>query len=152
VYGLALAILKNQHDAEDVTQEVFLMLCSSTAFDAERGSLRAFLTTVARSRAIDRWRRRTRSLRLLRREWESSPPELPMTLFDHVSTAECSIRVRHALAALPSRERRALEMAYYQGLTQAEIAETLGAPLGSVKSWCRRGLVGLKDALGKLVE
>ena len=61
VYGLALAILKNQHEAEDVTQEVFLMLCSSTAFDADRGSLRAFLTTVVRSRAIDRWRRRTRS-------------------------------------------------------------------------------------------
>ena len=153
VYGLALAILKNQHEAEDVTQEVFLMLCSSTAFDPERGSLRAFLTTVVRSRAIDRWRRRTRSLRLLRREWESGPPpELPMTPFDRVITAECSIRVRHALAALPSRERRALEMAYYQGLTQAEIAETLGAPLGSVKSWCRRGLLGLKDALGKLVE
>ena len=56
MYGLALAILKNQHEAEDLTQEVFLMLCSSTAFDAERGSLRAFLTTVVRSRAIDRFR------------------------------------------------------------------------------------------------
>ena len=75
-----------------------------------------------------------------------------MTLFDRVSTAESSVRVRDALAKLPGRERRALEMAYYQGLTQAEIAETLGAPLGSVKSWCRRGLVGLKDALGKLGE
>ena len=75
-----------------------------------------------------------------------------MTPLDRMSTAECSVRVRHALAELPSRERRALEMAYYQGLTQVEIAETLGAPLGSVKSWCRRGLIGLKDALGKLVE
>jgi RNA polymerase sigma-70 factor (ECF subfamily) len=153
VYGLALAILKNQHDAEDLTQEVFLMLCSGTGYDAERGSLRAFLTTVVRSRAIDRWRQRSRSLRLLRGEWESRPPpELAMTLFDRASTAECSIRVRHALAELPGRERRALEMAYYQGLTQAEIADTLGAPLGSVKSWCRRGLIRLKDALGKLVE
>jgi len=61
-------------------------------------------------------------------------------------------RVRHALADLPAQERRALEMAYYQGLTQVEIAEELGAPIGTVKSWCRRGLIGLKKALGDLVE
>ena len=153
MYGLALAILKNQQEAEDLTQEVFLMLCSSTTYDAARGSLGAFLTTLVRSRAIDRLRRRTRSLRLLRAQWQAAPPpEFPATPLDRVSTAQCSARVRQALAELPESERRVLEMAYYQGLTQAEIAEELGAPLGSVKSWCRRGLIGLKGALGALVE
>ena len=153
VYGLALAILKNQQEAEDLTQEVFLMLCSSTTYDATRGSIGAFLTTMVRSRAIDRLRRRSRSVRLLRAQWTEAPaPELPPTPLDRVSTAQCSARVRRALAELPDNERRVVELAYYRGLTQSEIADELGAPLGSVKSWCRRGLIGLKNALGELVE
>ena len=128
-------------------------MCTPTAYDPGRGSVSAFLTTMTRSRAIDRLRRRTRSVRLLRTQWEAAPPpELPLTPLDRVSTAQCAARVRQALAALPESERRVLEMAYYRGLTQAEIAEELGAPLGSVKSWCRRGLIGLKTALGELVE
>jgi RNA polymerase sigma-70 factor, ECF subfamily len=153
VYGLALAILKNQQEAEDLTQEVFLMLCSSPSYDSARGSIGAFLTTLVRSRAIDRLRRRSRSVRLLRDQWASAPaPELPATPLDRVSTAQCSARVRQALADLPDNERRVVELAYYRGLTQTEIADELGAPLGSVKSWCRRGLIGLKRALGELVE
>ena len=153
VYGLALAILKNQEEAEDLSQEVFLMLCSGTAYDPARGTLGAFLTTMVRSRAIDRLRRRSRSVRLLRDQWASAPtPELPPTPLDRVSTAQCSARVRRALAELPDTERRVLELAYYRGLTQTEIAEELGAPLGSVKSWCRRALIGLKSSLGELVE
>lgn len=153
VFGLALAILKSQQEAEDLTQEVFLTLCSRTTYDAARGSVGAFLTTLVRSRAIDRLRRRTRSVRLLRTQWESAPPaELPATPLDRVSTAECSARVRKALGTLPESERRILEMAYYRGLTQAEIADELQVPLGSVKGWCRRGLMRLKSALGDLVE
>ena len=129
------------------------MLCSTTTYDASRGSVGAFLTTLVRSRAIDRLRRRSRSVRLLRAQWESAPlPELPVTPQDRVSAAECSARVREALGGLPESERRVIEMAYYRGLTQAEIADELGAPLGSVKSWCRRGLINLKGALGELVE
>jgi RNA polymerase sigma-70 factor (ECF subfamily) len=146
VYGLALAILKNQQEAEDLTQEVFLMLCSA-AYDSARGSIGAFLTTLVRSRAIDRLRRRSRSVRLLRDQWASAPaPELPATPLDRVSTAQCSARVRQALAGLPENERRVVELAYYRGLTQTEIADELGAPLGSVKSWCRRGLIDQASA------
>src|SRR5439155_1058227 len=71
---------------------------------------------------------------------------------DRIATRECSARVRRAVAELPANERRVLEMVYYQGLTQAEIAATLDAPLGTVKSWCRRGLLGLRAALADLVE
>ncbi len=153
VYGLALAILGGPDEAQDLTQEVFLSLCTQTAFDPARGTLGAFLTTLVRSRAIDRLRRRGRRVRLLRAQWESAPPpEPPPTPLDRVSEERSAERVRRALADLPVQERRALEMAYYQGLTQAEIADELGAPLGTVKSWCRRGLVGLKTTLADLVD
>ncbi|HYR95447.1 MAG TPA: sigma-70 family RNA polymerase sigma factor [Candidatus Binatus sp.] len=153
VYGLALAILGSTDEAQDLTQEVFLTLCTQTLFDPARGTVGAFLTTLVRSRAIDRVRRRGRRVRLLRAQWESAPPaEPPATPLDRVVLGQYSERVRHALADLPAQERRALEMAYYQGLTQVEIAEELGAPIGTVKSWCRRGLIGLKKALGDLVE
>ena len=153
VYGLALAILGSTDEAQDLTQEVFLSLCGKTLFDPARGTLGAFLTTLVRSRAIDRLRRRGRRVRLLRDQWESAPPpEPPSTALDQLVLGQYAERVRRALADLPAQERRALEMAYYQGLTQAEIAEDLGAPLGTVKSWCRRGLIGLKQALGDLVD
>jgi RNA polymerase sigma-70 factor, ECF subfamily len=153
VYGLARAILQSQQEAEDLTQEVFVMLCRDTTYDVRRGSLGAFLTTLTRSRAIDRLRSRGRRLRLLRASWQSAPPpDRPAGPADRIATRESSARVRNAMAELPANERRALEMVYYQGLTQAEIAATLDAPLGTVKSWCRRGLLGLRDALGDLVE
>jgi RNA polymerase sigma-70 factor, ECF subfamily len=153
VYGLALAILRNADEAQDLTQEVFLSLCGSELYDPRRGAVGAFLTTLVRSRGIDRLRRRTRRTRLLRAQWEVAPPPVqPPLPQDRVALAECAGRVRAALGDLPETERRALEMAYYQGLTQAEIAEDLGVPLGTVKSWCRRGLMSLKRTLGDLVE
>ncbi|TMB23800.1 MAG: sigma-70 family RNA polymerase sigma factor, partial [Deltaproteobacteria bacterium] len=153
VYGLARAILQSQEEAEDLTQEVFVMLCQGTTYDAARGSLGAFLTALTRSRAIDRLRSRGRRLRLLRASWRSAPPpDMPTPAVDRLAMRECSERVRSAVADLPANERRALEMVYYQGLTQAEIAATLGAPLGTVKSWCRRGLLALRAALADLVE
>lgn len=153
VYGLALSILGNADDAQDLTQEVFLTLCSQTTYDPARGSLGAYLTTIARSRAIDRLRRRTRTVRVLRDWQQTAPPvEMPATPLDELSTQRCAQRVRQAMAELPEQERRALELAYYQGLTQAEIADEIDAPLGTVKSWCRRGLLNLKRALGDLVE
>jgi len=153
IYGLARAILQSQEEAEDLTQEIFVMLCRGMPYDVERGSLGAYLTTLTRSRAIDRLRSRGRRLRILRASWRSAPPpDLPAGPVERLATRECSERVRSAVAELPANERRALEMVYYQGLTQAEIAATLDAPLGTVKSWCRRGLLGLRAALADLVE
>src|SRR5215813_9970723 len=153
VFGLARAILQSQEEAEDLTQEIFVMLCQGTTFDPRRGSLGAFLTTLTRSRAIDRLRRRGRRLRLLRASWQDAPPpDRPGGPAERIATRESSLRVRSAMAELPANERQALEMVYYQGLTQAEIAATLNAPLGTVKSWCRRGLLGLREALADLVE
>ncbi|MGH7894249.1 MAG: sigma-70 family RNA polymerase sigma factor [Candidatus Binatia bacterium] len=153
VYGLALGVLGNADEAADLTQEVFLSLCNEHTYDATRGSVGAYLTTVVRTRAIDRLRRRTRRVRLLRDHHAAAPAPTPSpTPLERVSLAECSDRVRKALAELPDTERRALEMAYFKGLTQAEIAEDLNVPLGTVKSWCRRGLLAMKGSLGDLVE
>jgi len=153
VFGLARAVLQSQEEAEDLTQEVFVMLCRDTTFDPGRGSLGAFLTTLTRSRAIDRLRKRGRRLRILRDSWKNAPaPERPAGPADRTATREYTERVRTAVTGLPPNERRALEMVYYEGLTQAEIATTLDAPLGTVKSWCRRGLLALREALGDLVE
>src|SRR5262245_51695177 len=89
VYGLALAILGNADEAQDLTQEAFLSLCSSQQYDPSRGTVGAFLTTLVRSRAIDRLRRRTRRVRILRTEFETAPrPEGPALTHDRVSQAE----------------------------------------------------------------
>jgi RNA polymerase sigma-70 factor (ECF subfamily) len=153
VYGLARAALGNQDEAQDLTQEIFLTLCRESTYDPARGGLGGFLATMTRTRAIDRLRARTRKVRLLRDLHRTAPPPpAPFTPLDRVSIEQCRDRVRAALAELPENQRRVLEMAYYRGLSQTEIASDLDASLGTVKSWARRGLLRLKDTLGDLLE
>jgi RNA polymerase sigma-70 factor (ECF subfamily) len=152
VYGVALAILGSREEAEDLTQDVFVSLCRPTAYDQERGSLTAFVTTMTRSRAIDRLRWRVRSARLLETWNEATPfaqgPTMPC---EHVSIRRAVERVRAALAELPGERRQVLEMAYYGGLSQQEIAAELDTPLGTVKSRSRRALLELGHALEDFV-
>ena len=152
VYGLARAVLQSDTEAQDLVQEVFMTLCEGNNYDGSRGNVAAYLTMVTRTRAIDRVRRRGRRVRLLHDWWQATPHTPTVTPHERLSTAQSSARIRAALAALSDNERRAIELAYFQGLTQAEIAEELDTPLGTVKSWCRRGLLALKDTLGDLVE
>jgi RNA polymerase sigma-70 factor (ECF subfamily) len=148
VYRRALAILRCREEAQDLTHEVFLSVCEPTAYDRDRGSVGAFLTTMTRSRAIDRLRRRGRSARLLRTWHEAAPATpAPRTPFEHVSMRRSVERVRALLAELPGTQRQVLEMAYYDGLSQREIAADLGTPLGTVKSLSRRALQKLERAL-----
>ncbi|TMB49273.1 MAG: sigma-70 family RNA polymerase sigma factor, partial [Deltaproteobacteria bacterium] len=123
VYGVALAILQSPQEAEDLTQEVFVALSGDHAYDPGRGQLAGFLVAMTRSRAIDRLRSRGRHLRLLKR-WHTTAPALalPATPPQQVSTKECAERVRAALTQLSDREREVLELSYWKGLTQAEIA------------------------------
>jgi RNA polymerase sigma-70 factor (ECF subfamily) len=152
VYGLAMKILGAPAEAEDLTQEIFLTLCTKCDYDPARGSLHAYLVTLTRSRAIDKIRNRTRKTRLLEHWGDEIVPREPVTSpLEELSLAESSERVRAALAVLPDAQRRVLEMSYYRGLTQLEIADELAAPLGTVKSWTRKGLLKLRDALGPLV-
>jgi RNA polymerase sigma-70 factor, ECF subfamily len=154
VYGLALAALRSPDDAQDLTQEIFLSLYrQANAYDPARGALAGFLATTTRTRAIDRLRARTRKVRLLHHFQHRVPVAAqPFTALERISIAQRSERVRAALAQLPGDQRRVLEMAYYRGLSQSEIAADLDASLGTVKSWARRGLIALRHTLGDLLE
>lgn len=148
VYGLALQILKNSQEAEDLTQEVFLALWNRDTYNPARGSLSSFLTTMTRSRAIDKIRSRDSSLKFLERWRRNIPNEISAnTPFEQASYTERSQQVQNALGKLSADQRQVLEMLYYQGFTQAEIAQQLNLPLGTVKTRSRLGLLKLRQTL-----
>jgi RNA polymerase sigma-70 factor (ECF subfamily) len=150
VRGLGLAALGSREEAEDLTQEIFVSLCGPTGYDPARGSVGAFLMAMTRSRAVDRLRRRSRSARLLR-AWHDATPRAPAprTPFEHVASLRTVERGRAQLERLPGVQRRVLELAYFDGLTQREIASDLQAPLGTVKSLSRRALSRLGRVLAE---
>lgn len=153
VYSLALRVLANPQEAEDLTQEVFLTFWRSSNYNPARGSLSSFLTTLTRSRAIDRLRSRGTVLKFLQRWSETMTTETSSsTPFEVASLNQRSHYVRNALAQLPDNHRQVLEMAYYEGLSQSEIARTLNIPLGTVKTWARQGLLTLRKNLKDFIE
>jgi len=151
VYGIAVKILSNPAEAEDLTQEVFLTLWQRNKYQAQRGSLGSYLSTLTRSRAIDRLRVGSNRRRILS-QWsdEVSPATTTTTPFDHASRDERGELVRRALADLPEMPRRVLELSYFEGMSQSEIAHYLDAPLGTVKTWARKGILQLSQNLQSL--
>ena len=148
VYSIAYRILNSSEEAEDITQDVFLTLWRRNNYDPARGSLSSFLTTLTRSRAIDRLRSKNARLRVVQRlqgivRSDSGSPS-PL---EQASIGERSQMIRTALSQLSESERQVLEIAYYEGLSQSEIAERLDIPLGTVKSRSRQGLLKLRQRL-----
>jgi RNA polymerase sigma-70 factor, ECF subfamily len=153
VYSTAIQILNNVEEAEDVTQEAFLRLWQrSEIYQPQRGSLSGFLITLARSRSIDRVRSHKSSQQKLQRiqtcldDVSAYNPPL-----EFVTVEERSSMVRAALKQLSPEDRQLLETAYYGGLSQSEIAQRDGLPLGTVKSRARQALKKLRIALNHLV-
>jgi RNA polymerase sigma-70 factor (ECF subfamily) len=153
VYRLAFRILGNFQEAEDLTQDIFLLLWRNRNYDPNRGSLGSYLTTLTRSRAIDKLRSRGTQIKFLQR-WsqlmmtESSSP----SPFETASLGQRSEKVKSAIAQLPASQRQVLEMAYFDGLSQSEIAKKLETPLGTVKSWSRQGLLNLRKNLQNFID
>jgi RNA polymerase sigma-70 factor, ECF subfamily len=151
VYSLALRILGDEADAEDVVQEVFAQAWRQAArYDPRRGAVAAWLLNIARTRAIDRLRaRRARPDAAAASadsvEWDLSAPFIDPG--DTLSAKRDAAQVRAALQHLPMLQRLAIELAYFEGLTQHEIAERLEQPLGTIKTRIRLGLLKLRDAL-----
>ena len=151
VYSLILRIVGEESEAEDVLQDVFAQAFrQASRYDGSRGPVAAWLLMMARSRAIDRVRAR-------RVRFEGRTGEVPL---DQMPTREPDVAtvmldeeqvrlVRDALGELPLLQRVAIELAYYEGLSHAEIAERLEQPLGTVKTRIRLGLLKLRDALAE---
>ena len=147
VFGLAKRVLNNPTDAEDVTQEVFLRLWNQPdRFDPARGSLRSFLLAQAHGRAVDAVRssssRRAREARDAVRTAES-PYDMQREVWDLAVADQVSI----ALGELPEEERRAIELAYFDGHTYREVAQLLDQPEGTVKSRIRNGMRRMRAVL-----
>jgi RNA polymerase sigma-70 factor, ECF subfamily len=147
LFGLLMRILNNREEAEDVLQELFLQVWRKAEdFDEARGRPFTWLVTLGRSRGIDR----LRSLSSRERVAEAGAREKPEEISDAASDAFRSEQrglVNEALAQLPDEQKRPLMLAYFDGLTQSEIATRLGAPLGTVKTRMRSGLIKLREHL-----
>lgn len=147
LFGLIVRILHSQPEAEDVLQEVFLQVWRRASdFDEKRGRPFTWLVTLARSRAIDRLRSTSARERTADEAARATPDSISDAAADAVKSEQGEI-VRSALAELPEEQRRTLLLAYFEGLTQTEIAERTGIPLGTVKTRMRSGLIKLRELL-----
>lgn len=146
VYAVAFRITGQQVDAEEVTMEAFAQVWrDAVKFDPSRGSVPAWLCVIARTRALDLVRSHSRRQRLnesVAREPMEESSAIPDVLHDERRKA-----VNAALAELPDAQREAIELAYYQGLSQSEIAEQLQQPLGTIKTRMRAGMMKLREML-----
>jgi RNA polymerase sigma-70 factor (ECF subfamily) len=149
VYALVVRILQQAPTAEEVVQDVFLQLWRNAAlYQSARGPFVPWLLTLARNRALDNLRLKSERQRRREDQAEELPaiaqaPEYEKAL-DEKRRAE---RVRSLIGTLSAPQKKAIEMAYFEGLSHSEIANALQEPLGTVKSWIRNGLLRLKEGL-----
>ena len=149
LFGLILRILNDRQEAEDVLQEVFFQIWRRAGdFDEARGRAFTWLATIARSRALDRLRAAGSRARLVEEAAQESADEIGDAALDALKS-ETSTIVKKALAALSVEQRTVLLLAYFEGLTQTEIAARLGDPLGTVKTRMRSGLIKLRELLAQ---
>ena len=152
VYSAALRVVRDAQVAEDMVQEIFLRIWRKPeSYVAQRGRFATWLTSVTRNRAVDEVRARGRRFRHETASPEEQERELPASDQDDPAlTAELSDQRRLILAALaqiPAEQRQIIELAYFGGLTQQEIADRLSQPLGTVKTRIRLGMQKLRAAL-----
>jgi RNA polymerase sigma-70 factor, ECF subfamily len=149
LFGLLLRILHDRPEAQDVLQEVFFQAWRRAAdFDSSRGRVLAWLAMLARSRALDR-RRALASRNRTATEAANEGPERSADGVLQTVVAEDARRVRLALESISEAHREVLQLAYFEGLSQSEIAARLARPLGTVKTHTRLGLLKLRELLAE---
>lgn len=151
VYAMAIAILKNREDAEEVVCDTYSQAWNqATRFSAERSTVLGWLTMMCRSRALDHLRQRRRRERPLLRDGIETLAEIPedgISAEEFVALLQTGSRLRAAIAALSTQRQRFISLAFLEGLSHEEIAARTGTALGTVKSHVRRALVELRAAL-----
>jgi RNA polymerase sigma-70 factor (ECF subfamily) len=151
--SIALRVVKDRSEAEDVVQEAFVEVWKrANQFDASRGGAAAWVITIARNRAIDRVRAKGSSARTIQgaaSEPAAPPAPAPLEIAEQRRDRD---RVLDALGRLPAEQRRAVELAYFDGLTQSEIASETKEALGTVKTRIRLAMAKLADMLGAETE
>jgi RNA polymerase sigma-70 factor (ECF subfamily) len=152
-YVLIFRIVRNAGTAEDLVQETFLRVWNRVqAFDAEKGALGPWILTVARNRAIDYLRSVDGRMAQNAFELEANEhPSLFANLETEVLNSDRARRLRTAFEKLTPNQRLVIELAYYEGLSQSEMATRMSQPLGTVKTWVRSALKALREDLGEAV-
>jgi len=148
LFGVALRILSDREDAQDVLQEVYLTVWRrADRFDEARASVMTWVSAIARNRAIDRLRARGPLARAEPVEGLEIADEGALGAEALLSAADDSGRLGACLSELDKRTETAIRTAFFEGLTYEALARRMDAPLGTVKSWIRRGLARLKGCL-----
>ncbi|MEM7507906.1 MAG: sigma-70 family RNA polymerase sigma factor [Pseudomonadota bacterium] len=144
VFGLIVAMLHGREVAEEVTQEAYVTIWQrARSYDPAKGNPLAWIATIARNKAIDRLRaERARGFV----SYHGDLPEIALEIDTETASVD-AITVARLLADLKPEYREALLLSYFRGYTHAELSEALGVPLGTAKSWVRRGLAAMKQAL-----
>jgi RNA polymerase sigma-70 factor (ECF subfamily) len=152
-FSLIYRIVRDVGTAEDLVQETFLRVWNrSQGFDGERGALGGWLLAVARNRAIDYLRSAGGRMRNAVELEETEHPSLYLDLEKEILNTDKARRLRQAMEKLNPNQRNAIELAYFEGLSQTEMAERMGQPLGTVKTWVRTALKNLREELGTAVS
>jgi len=148
VLALARRILRDDGDAEDIVQEVFSQAWrTATRFEPGRGTVAGWLLMIARTRSIDRLRAKQSRPDTTGDVLLETMPANTVAPSDQAIANEQYARIREGLGTLPAEQRTALELAYFEGLSQSEIAERLAAPLGTIKTRIRTALTTLRRSL-----
>src|SRR5260370_623963 len=149
VYGLLLRILQQAGTAEEVAQDVFLQLWRNAAqYDESGGQFFPWLLTLARNRALDTLRLKSERQRRREDQTEEMPPVFTAPEYEkQLGEKRRAEKVRGLIGSLNPQQKKAIELAYFEGLSHTEIASALKEPLGTVKSWIRNGLLRLKEGL-----
>jgi RNA polymerase sigma-70 factor (ECF subfamily) len=148
-YSLILRVVRDTGIAEDLVQETFLRVWNRVqAFDAQKGGIGPWLLAVARNRAIDYLRSAGGRERNAVEFEETDHPALYIDMEQGILASDKARVVKRAVEKLSSHQRQVIELAYFEGLSQTEMAERMGQPLGTVKTWVRTALKNLRDELG----
>jgi len=148
LFGLILRIIRDRSEAEEILQEVFVLVWTrAETYNVSLGPPAAWLVRIARNRAIDRLRANSVRLRAVESVPEPAPAENPES---KAGVSEQQRAVARALDSLPPDQRLLIEQAYFLGLTQSELAERFKLPLGTVKTRIRTGMLALREQLSKV--